>query len=116
MAGRELSGAAGKEREAKAQKEDEAKQIELDNRPYTAVPVNRLCNVKLHNLHKVLERLEGAIYSLTHSPQLSSTMPLYTLTITLSHTLTITCTCCCDGIYGAQDRKISHAHSLILSL
>ena len=32
-----------------------------------------------------------------------------------SHSLTITCTCCCDGIYGAQDLKISHAHSLILS-
>ena len=31
-----------------------------------------------------------------------------------SHTLTITCTCCCDGIYGAQDLKISHAHSLIV--
>ena len=45
-----------------------------------------------------------------------------TLTLTsshhssLTHSLTITCTCCCDRIYGAQDLKISHAHSLILSL
>ena len=35
---------------------------------------------------------------------------------TYSHTLTITCTCCYDEIKGTQDPKISHAHSLILSL
>ena len=34
----------------------------------------------------------------------------------LSPSLTVTFTCSCDGIKGAQDLKISHAHSLILSL
>ena len=40
---------------------------------------------------------------------------LFTHSQSHSHSLTITCTCCCDGIYGAQDLKISHAQSLILS-
>ena len=37
------------------------------------------------------------------------------VTVSLGHCLSVTCTCCCDGIYGAQDLKISHANSLILS-
>ena len=34
---------------------------------------------------------------------------LFTHSHSHSHSLTITCTCCCDGIYGAQDLKISHS-------
>ena len=52
---------------------------------------------------------------LTHFFSLMSVSPsLYVLTHTL--TFTCTCACCCDGTYGDQDHKISHAHSLILSL
>lgn len=57
--GREMSGAAGKVRDAKAQKEATAAQEARDNAPYSAVPAERLCNVKLYNLQKILERLEG---------------------------------------------------------
>ena len=48
------------------------------------------------------------------------TLPVccHSLPHVLSHTLTITCTCawCYVEIKGTQDNKISHAHSLILSI
>ena len=54
-----------------------------------------------------------------HMTGMANTAPrpcLFTHSQSHSHSLTITCTCCCDGIYGAQGLKISHAHSLILSI
>ena len=42
--------------------------------------------------------------------------PTLSLSLSLTHCRLYLCACCCDGIYGAQDLKISHAHSLILSV
>ena len=58
--------------------------------------------------------LAGLYHGGPLSPFVSAPQPHQS---SLTHTLTITCTCacCCDGVYGAQDLKISHAHSLILS-
>ena len=57
--GRQMSGEAAKEKAVAATKEQEQAQISSDNAAYAVVPVDRLGNVKMYTLQKILVRLEG---------------------------------------------------------